>query len=156
MFGKTADSMTGGAQSVIQEGVTIRGEVKSEGEIRIEGTLEGSIASKSRVVVGATGSVQADIDGSEIVIMGRVCGNIVGSRRIELRKGAHVEGDLSTQSLVIEEGVFFRGLSRMAPEQLPTPLPETKGPSPVGARDGGTRVPSESALFENAESRTSS
>ena len=45
--------------------------------------------------------------------MGRVKGKIVGHRRVELRKGAHVEGDLSTQALVIEEGVFFQGLCQM-------------------------------------------
>ena len=45
--------------------------------------------------------------------MGRVRGKVTGHRRIELRKGAGVEGSLTTQSLVIEEGVFFQGFSQM-------------------------------------------
>ncbi len=153
MFGKATDPVSSGTQSVIQAGVTIRGELKSEGEIRIDGALEGSIVGKSRVVVGTTGSVQADIDGSEVVVLGKVCGNIVGNQRIELRRGAHVEGDLSTRSLVIEEGVFFRGLSRMSSDLVPAP--STSGtPVPAGVLESGSRVPAEKALFGNIESKT--
>lgn len=141
---------------MIQSGVTIRGEVKSDGEIRIDGVLEGSIVSKSRIVVGTTGIVQADIDGSEVVVMGKVCGNIVGNQRIEMKKGAHVEGDLSTRSLVIEEGVFFRGQSRMASENVPTAAPNSDGSSvPAGIREAGSQASVERALIGSVESKTS-
>src|SRR5512143_872821 len=111
MFGKVGEAIGSGAQSVIQEGVSIVGKVQAEGEIRIDGVLEGALVSKARVTVGPKGMVRADIEGIEIVVQGKVSGNLV-AKRIELRKGARVEGDLSTQALVIEDGVYFQGMSQ--------------------------------------------
>jgi cytoskeletal protein CcmA (bactofilin family) len=113
MFGKSQEAGVTRSQSLIQEGVTLKGEMKAEGDIRLDGSLEGTLSSKSRVTVGVTGAVNADIEAAEVLIMGRVRGKVTGHRRVELRKGAHVEGDLTTQSLVIEEGVFFQGFSQM-------------------------------------------
>lgn len=113
MFGKSPEAGVARSQSLILEGVILKGDMKSEGDIRLDGSLDGSISSKSRVTVGATGVVNADIEASEVLIMGKVRGKVTGHRRVELRKGAHVEGDLTTQALVIEEGVFFQGQSHM-------------------------------------------
>jgi cytoskeletal protein CcmA (bactofilin family) len=113
MFGKQPDSAASRSQSLIQEGVSIRGEIRSEGDVRLEGSLEGLLETRARVIVGATGKAIANLEADEVLVMGRVEGKIVGHRRIELRKGAHVEGDLVSKSLVIEEGVFFQGLAQM-------------------------------------------
>ncbi|MDM7913971.1 MAG: polymer-forming cytoskeletal protein [Candidatus Eisenbacteria bacterium] len=113
MFGKTSEPAISRSQSLIQEGVTIRGDIHAEGDLRLEGSLEGSLVARAKVIVGATGSVNADVDAAEVLVMGKVIGRIAGHHRIELRKGAYVEGDLITQSLVIEEGVFFQGACQM-------------------------------------------
>ena len=114
MFGKQEElSSQARSQSLIQEGVTVKGDIRAEGDIRLEGVVEGSVVTKARVIIGSTGKIRANIDAAEVVVMGRLNGKIVGNRRIELRKGAHVEGDIATQSLVIEEGVFFQGLAQM-------------------------------------------
>jgi len=115
MFGRQEESsgVQGRAQSLIQEGVSVKGEIRAEGDVRVEGSLQGTILTKSRLIVGATGVVHADVEGAEVLVMGRINGKILGHRRIELRKGAHVEGDITTQALVIEEGVFFQGLAQM-------------------------------------------
>jgi len=113
MFGKTQEAGVPRSQSLIQEGVLLKGEMKAEGDIRLDGSLEGALTSKSRVTVGVTGVVNANIEAAEVLIMGRVRGKVTGHRRVELRKGAHMEGDLTTQALVIEEGVFFQGFSQM-------------------------------------------
>lgn len=115
MFRKLPESGTARSQSIIQEGMVVRGEMKAEGDIRLDGSLEGSISSRSRVTIGATGVIKADIEADEVLVMGQVQGKITGQTRIELRKGARVEGDLCTQALVIEEGVFFQGFAQMAP-----------------------------------------
>lgn len=115
MFGKSSDSAGSRTQSsLIQEGVVIRGDIKADGDIRLDGTLEGSLVCKSRVTVGANGRLAADVEAAEVLVMGRVHGKISAVVRIELRKGAHVEGDLSTGAIVIEEGVFFQGGCRMS------------------------------------------
>lgn len=114
MFGKQEESSgQARSQSLIQEGVSLKGELRAEGDVRIEGSLEGNVITKARVIIGATGVIHADIDAGEVLVMGRLNGKIVGHRRIELRKGAHVEGEITTQALVIEEGVFFQGLAQM-------------------------------------------
>lgn len=139
MFGKLGDGAGSGPHSVIQEGVSVQGRIEADGEIRIDGRLEGSLQCKSRVTVGVSGSVQADIEGSEILVMGRVLGNLIASRRIDLRKGAHVEGDLSSQSLVIEEGVFFQGRSQMLLDPGPAKGATSENPvsmQPVESAEG--------------------
>ena len=113
MFGKSTDTGAAKSQSIIQEGVVIRGDMKADGDVRLDGKLEGSLLSKSRVTVGATGFVKADIEATEVLVMGQVSGKIIAHQRIELRRGAQVEGDLTTKALVIEEGVFFQGFSQM-------------------------------------------
>jgi cytoskeletal protein CcmA (bactofilin family) len=138
MFGKQPDSAVSRSQSLIQEGVSIRGEVRSEGDLRLEGTLEGLLVTGARVIVGATGKAIADLEADEVIVMGHVEGRIVGHRRIELRKGAHVEGDLISKSLVIEEGVFFQGLAQMTGIDTDGPVQtSTRGRGDRGSSSGG-------------------
>jgi cytoskeletal protein CcmA (bactofilin family) len=128
MFSKGAEASVTRSQSLIQEGTSVRGDMKAEGDIRLDGSIEGSLVSKSRVIIGGTGMIHADLEAAEILVMGRVHGKIIGHRRVELRKGAHVEGDITTQALVIEEGVFFRGLCQMTTAgQAATPVPAHDG-----------------------------
>jgi cytoskeletal protein CcmA (bactofilin family) len=153
MFGKQEES-SGQArtQSLIQEGVSVKGELRAEGDVRIEGTVEGNISTKARVIIGSTGVIRADIDAAEVLVMGRVTGKIVGHRRIELRKGAHVEGEIATQGLVIEEGVFFQGLAQMN-------VPGSSGASGTGDRGkpqtGEAVKPSEQRIFSSTASGSS-
>lgn len=129
MFGKSTETGTPRSQSLVQEGMTIRGDARLDGDLRLDGVLEGSLLSKSKVTIGATGVVRADIDAAEVLVMGKVLGKISALKRIELRRGAHVEGDLSTPSLVIEEGVHFHGACQMSTVAAPT----TRGPDPQTA-----------------------
>jgi cytoskeletal protein CcmA (bactofilin family) len=128
MFGKQEEA--GGeprSQSLIQEGVTVRGDISAKGDIRLEGDIEGTVSTKARIIIGATGKVKADLEAAEVLIMGHLTGKVRGLKRVELRKGAHVEGDLTTPALVIEEGVFFQGQSQMQTSAKALP------PSPTSA-----------------------
>jgi cytoskeletal protein CcmA (bactofilin family) len=151
MFGKQEESSgQARSQSLIQEGVSVKGEIRAEGDVRIEGSLEGNLTTKARVIIGATGVIHADIEAGEVLVMGRLSGKIVGHKRIELRKGAHVEGEIATQALVIEEGVFFQGLAQM---NVPG-----SGSAPAKDKDRGrsqsdeTRRPPEQRLFTSTTS----
>lgn len=132
MFGKPNETSTrtvsGGdhrgehhGQSILQEGVVLRGELEAKGDVRLDGRLEGKIKVTDRLTVGATGSVVADVEASEVTIMGSFEGTIRARHRIELKKGARVTGDLCTSNLVIEEGVFFDGTSKMAEQREQRP-----------------------------------
>ena len=107
--------------SILQDGVTVKGEILANGDVRLDGTLDGKITATERVTIGATGVVKADVEAGEVVVMGSVEGKIRALRRLELRKGARMIGDVATPVLLIEEGVFFQGTSNMDPEALGNP-----------------------------------
>jgi cytoskeletal protein CcmA (bactofilin family) len=151
MFGKQEESSgQARSQSLIQEGVSVKGELRAEGDIRLEGAIEGHIFTKSRVIVGATGVIHADVEAAEVLVMGRVSGKIMGHRRIELRKGAHVEGEITTQALVIEEGVFFQGLAQMNVPGSEQAI--RKGGDQGKQHSGDATKPSEKHLFSSTTS----
>jgi cytoskeletal protein CcmA (bactofilin family) len=70
-----------------------------------------------RLTVGASGVLNADVEAGEVIVMGAVEGTIRAQRRLELRKGARVVGDIAAPILMIEEGVHFHGNCNMRPDE---------------------------------------
>jgi cytoskeletal protein CcmA (bactofilin family) len=134
MFGKAAETPRGDhrGHSVLQEGVTIRGELEAKGDVRLDGRFEGKIIVSERLTVGGNGTLVANVEVGEAIVMGSVHGNILASKRLEIRKGAVVVGDVTTPVLVIEEGVRFHGHSNMESEIAAKPILHLPEPS---ARD---------------------
>jgi cytoskeletal protein CcmA (bactofilin family) len=90
--------------------VVIRGEVKGSEDLIVDGRVEGTVnLSESRLTIGPTANVAADLTAKDILIMGQVQGNIVASGRVELRAGCQVEGDIRALRLAVEENAVFRG-----------------------------------------------
>lgn len=119
MFGKEGESMTGEGKmnSIIGKGCKVNGIVEvNEGTIRIDGQFEGTVHCPDTLVIGKDGIVKADIKVKSAVIGGKLMGNIDAREKIELQAGSHVEGDIKTRRLVIDEGVFFEGACKMSPE----------------------------------------
>jgi cytoskeletal protein CcmA (bactofilin family) len=100
-------------QSFLQHGVTVEGDIDVAGDLRVEGSIKGTVKVSGVLMIGSQANVEADLVGREVVIHGQVTGTMTAKDRIHLSKGAKVRGDLNCQSLVIEEGVFFQGRSRM-------------------------------------------
>ena len=100
-------------ENVIGRSAFIRGELSAEGAFRIDGTIEGTVASRSEVVVGETGVVKGDLVGSDIVVAGQIIGNVRCSGHLEILAKGKVEGDITAQSVRIETGGVFRGTSFM-------------------------------------------
>ncbi len=122
MFGKSSESVVSDrhSHSVIQDGVTVSGSIEAKGDLRLDGSIEGKLVVSERLTVGASGRVMADIDAGEIIVMGLIEGTVRARRRLELRKGAKVVGDVTCPILVVEEGVFFHGNSNMKEESETT------------------------------------
>lgn len=94
----------------IGKSVTIRGEVKGNEDLVVDGQLEGTISlSESRLTIGPNAIVAADVSAKDVLILGRVTGNVVASGRVELRSGCSVEGDIRALRLAIEDNAIFRG-----------------------------------------------
>src|SRR5512143_860919 len=95
------------------EGTSFKGTLTFEGTVRIDGRLEGEIFTKDTLVVGEGAQVNASIHAGVVVISGTVHGNITAERKIEIHASGRLFGNISTPSLVIEEGVVFEGSCTM-------------------------------------------
>lgn len=96
-------------ETILGEGITIRGELSFQRFIRVDGQVEGTVhAEGGKVFVGPTGVICADLTLAEAIIEGRVEGNLLIDR-LELRQGASVKGDIRARTLSVEEGVEIDG-----------------------------------------------
>src|SRR5262245_8804239 len=86
------------------------GELMSDEDVNIEGQFDGYVHARNAVVtIAASGHVTADIRGARVYVCGTVKGSIAASERIELASGAHVDGSLSANQVVIADGARFNG-----------------------------------------------
>ncbi|HXE53443.1 MAG TPA: polymer-forming cytoskeletal protein, partial [Tepidisphaeraceae bacterium] len=95
---------SGDTAAVIGKSVQIRGEVKGNEDLVVEGQVEGTInLTDSRLTIGANARVQATLSARDVVVIGNVTGDIHATGRVELRAGSSVKGDLRAGRLAIEE-----------------------------------------------------
>lgn len=94
-------------------GTHIIGNINSQTDIRIDGSLEGNLKSEARVLIGKTGVIIGNVVCSSILIQGKVEGNINAKENLHLASSAFVAGDLYTNKLIIEDGAEFNGVSIM-------------------------------------------
>jgi cytoskeletal protein CcmA (bactofilin family) len=101
-------------ENVLGRSVVVHGDLEADGAFRIDGTVEGKVASKHAVYIGESGVVRGDVSGSDVVIAGQVTGNVSCTGHLEIVATGRIEGDLDARSVRIETGGVFRGTSRMA------------------------------------------
>lgn len=100
-------------ENVVGRSATVRGDLRAEGAFRIDGAVEGSVESAAAVVIGESGVVCGDVRAAEVVVAGRITGNVHCSGHLEIIASGKVDGDVEVRSLRIETGGIFRGTSRM-------------------------------------------
>lgn len=94
----------------IGKSVVIRGELTGSEDLYLDGEIEGNINLRDhKLVIGPNGKIKASITARDVVIHGRVEGNVSTSERMELKRSCTLIGDVSTQRIVIEDGAFFKG-----------------------------------------------
>ncbi len=118
--GKTKDGMpaegsVGSSTSLIGAGTTMKGDITSNGDLRIDGTLVGNIHCSAKVVIGANGGVQGDINGQQADIMGKVTGTIKVKDLLQLNGGSLLNGNIQATKLQIEPTANFNGECHMTP-----------------------------------------
>jgi cytoskeletal protein CcmA (bactofilin family) len=103
-------STTTADQATIGKSLVIKGEVTGSESLYIDGRVEGSInLSGNRVTVGRNGVVSANINAREIVVLGKVRGNLTASDRVDIRSDGSLTGDVVAARISIEDGAFFKG-----------------------------------------------
>jgi len=97
-------------QATIGKSLVIKGEVTGSESLYIDGKVEGSIQLPgNRVTIGRNGQVSANINAREVVVLGKVRGNLNASDRVDIRNEGSLTGDVVAQRISIEDGAFFKG-----------------------------------------------
>jgi cytoskeletal protein CcmA (bactofilin family) len=97
-------------QATIGRSLVIKGEVSGSESLYVDGRIEGTInLSDNRVTIGRNGNVAANITAREVVIMGKVTGNIQCSDRVDIRSEGSLTGDVITQRISVEDGAILKG-----------------------------------------------
>lgn len=107
------DDSSASATSIIGAGTTITGDVQSNGDIRIDGIIKGNLIAKAKILVGADGVIEGDIDGKQADILGKVTGKIKVADLLYLHGQAIVDGDIYAGKLQIEPTASFNGQCHM-------------------------------------------
>lgn len=97
------------SRTVLGEGARFVGDLNIEGTIEIHGELEGTLTCTDTLIIGKSGKVKAEVDVRNATVAGRMVGRIHARERVELETGSHLEGDVQSQSFMIQDGVFFQG-----------------------------------------------
>ncbi len=101
----------------IAEGTIITGDISVEHDLRIEGTIQGSVLTGGTLVLCAGGKIEGDIRVKSATIAGLIVGNIKASEKIVLESKSTLKGDLVTRDLVINEGAHFQGNCSMSTDE---------------------------------------
>jgi len=121
MFARDEERTAADVNTIIGEGTTLKGDVKVEGSIQVDGEFEGTIDATDTLIVGDGGRVDGDATVANAVIGGNMFGNVNASGKIELQRGSQLLGDIKTRGLVIEDGVVFQGNCQMGDVVEPRP-----------------------------------
>lgn len=90
--------------------IVICGEVKGKEDLIVDGRVEGTVSlAESRLTIGPNADVAADLSARDVLVLGRVQGNVVATGRVELRAGCNLQGDIRALRLAIEDNAVFRG-----------------------------------------------
>jgi cytoskeletal protein CcmA (bactofilin family) len=120
-----------GGASLIAAGTTLKGDISSNGDIRIDGTLVGNIHCTAKVVIGANGVIEGDISGQQADIMGKVSGTIKVKELLQLKGGSQISGNIYSSKLQIEPTANFNGQCHMNATPEPSPASNGKGDKKV-------------------------
>src|SRR5688572_11437937 len=103
----------GNGTTLISSGTTLKGDINSNSDLRIDGTIIGNITCSAKIVIGANGVVEGDIAGVQADIVGRVSGNVRAKELLQLRGECVVSGNLYAGKLQVEPTATFNGQCHM-------------------------------------------
>lgn len=120
------------AESIVGPSVKIEGDLKSQGNLRIDGTVTGKVSTSQNLFVGESAHIAADTSAENATINGSVQGNVKVSGVLKIGKTGRLLGDINCGTLQVEEGAYFAGKCQMKDkigsslEQMPEQVPAKK------------------------------
>ena len=112
MFGKNNDDLSQ-LETIVGASVSLKGKLRSDGTIKIQGKVSGEIKAKGDVLIDESADVKAIVHARNIVVSGEVTGDLDASGEIELTETARIYGNITCKSLIIKMGALFIGKSTM-------------------------------------------
>ncbi len=106
---KINETDTGSVVNLISQGTEITGDIKSTGDIRIDGVLNGNMVTKGKVVIGPTGKVKGEVECKNSEVSGQIEGKITVTQLLNLKASSIINGTIVTNKLSIEPGALFTG-----------------------------------------------
>jgi len=100
--------------TIIGKNAFFKGDIKTKGGLRIDGTVEGSIEATDTFVAGNSAYIKGNIKCKDAFIGGKIEGNIHSKGKIEIKSGAYLEGDIVCKGLIVEDNVYFNGRCTMS------------------------------------------
>src|SRR5579864_2734618 len=130
----------------IGKSVQIKGELTGSEDLYLDGSIEGTVDLRDHsMIIGPNGKIKAGISARDLVVHGRVEGNVTATGRVELKKSCTMIGDVTTQRIVIEDGAYFKGAidikdgKETKPEsRKPSVSASSMGPGPGSSLGSGT------------------
>ena len=121
--------ITTNTKNILSADVEIKGSIKFQNELTVDGKVEGEITSSGTLTVGENSEIKGEIKTKSVTVLGKVHGNITVEERCELKSRAVLYGDLKATRLIIEEGATFVGKSEVTPNKVAMRAPEVvRGP----------------------------
>ncbi len=114
--------------SILSEGVNIEGKISSNGNVRIDGKINGDVVVKGNLTVGASSEIKGQVTSKNMTVSGKIEGIIKIEEKLTLESTSVIKGDIITKILVIEEGAKFDGKSSM------THTPSASGAPTINAK----------------------
>jgi cytoskeletal protein CcmA (bactofilin family) len=106
----------------------VKGKISGEEDLQIDGKVEGPVSLHGqRLTVGRTGVLNSEVIAREVVVYGKVIGNIRARDRVEIKKDGEVVGDITTARISVEDGAYFKGRIEIERPGKPSETPELEG-----------------------------
>ena len=125
MFGSTKDKSpalpaVAGKQidTLIAEQCTLEGDLTAQNSVKIDGRIKGTLRAEGRAIIGTTGVVQGDVHAPDLLVLGRLEGNVF-AQRLHLQASARILGNIETQSLQVDPGAHYQGSVTMLDPKAP-------------------------------------
>ncbi len=121
--------------ATIGKSVIVKGELSGSEDLYVDGQVEGSISLRGQsLTIGPNGRVRANVEARNVILHGKVDGNVTASDRVELRKSASLTGDITTARIAIDDGAYFKGtidIQKTEPARVEAKPQATSVPAPT-------------------------
>lgn len=122
---KKQRNLSNNIESIISSQVEIKGEINSSGSVRIDGSVEGRLNIHGDLILGEKGKIKGEIQADNVILAGRIEGNVLAKGRLEITATGTMLGDASCNIIVIDEGGVLDGTSRMSRGEEKSRTPST-------------------------------